>query len=142
MVKEKYEKSNQKPFIPSNKKTCAKIIVRRMERINMEIKITEKAAQKINEKISDKKGFLKLKYDTEGCGCVVSGIAALWFVSELDDDDEALQTDGMPIYIEKSKAVFFDEQMKIDFTETYNCFQLKSPNQIINGRMSFWDKTK
>lgn len=113
-----------------------------MERLNMEIKITEKATQKINDKISDKKGFLKLKYDTEGCGCVVSGIASLWFVSELDDDDEALQTNGIPIYIEKSKAVFFDEQMKIDFTETANCFQLKSPNQIINGRMSFWDKTK
>ncbi|HLO10688.1 MAG TPA: iron-sulfur cluster biosynthesis family protein [Pseudoneobacillus sp.] len=107
----------------------------------MEIKITDKAAVKINEKISRKEGFLKLKYDIEGCGCVVSGVPALWFVSELDEDDEKVKTDGIPIYLEKSKAVFFDEQMKIDFLEQANCFQLKSPNQIINGRMSFWDKT-
>jgi uncharacterized protein YqkB len=108
----------------------------------MEIKLTEKAVQKINEKISGKKGFIKLKYDIEGCGCVVSGVAALWFVEELEEEDEPIHTDGMTIYIEKSKAVFFDEQMKIDFTEQANCFQLKSPNQIINGRMSFFDKTK
>lgn len=112
-----------------------------MEIINVEIKITEKAAHKINEKISGKQGYLKIKYDTEGCGCVVSGIAALWFVSELDEDDVAVQTGGIAIYIEKSKAVFFDDQMKIDFIDNANCFQLKSPNQIINGRMSFWDQT-
>jgi uncharacterized protein YqkB len=108
----------------------------------MQIQITEKAWQKINEKTSGKEGYVKLKYDTEGCGCVVSGISALWFVSELEDDDETIQTNRITIYIEKSKAVFFDEQMKIDFTEVANCYQLKSPNQILNGRMSFWDKTK
>jgi uncharacterized protein YqkB len=108
----------------------------------MEIQLTELALKKINEKISGKQGFLKLKYDTEGCGCVVSGIAALWFVSELEEEDIAIPTNDRIIYMEKSKTVFFDEKMKIDFTETANCFQLKSPNQIINGRMSFLDKTK
>jgi uncharacterized protein YqkB len=107
----------------------------------MEIKLTEKAIAKINEKTSGKDGFLKLKYDIDGCGCVVSGVPALWFVSDLDEDDEAIQSNDIIIYIEKSKSIFFDEQMKLDFTEMANCFQLKSPNQIINGRMSFYDKT-
>jgi uncharacterized protein YqkB len=107
----------------------------------MEIHITDRAKQKIRDKMAGKNGYLKLKYDTEGCGCVVSGIAALWLVSNLDEDDAVVQNNGMTIYIEKSKAIFFDEKMKLDFSELANCFQLKSPNQIINGRMSFFDQT-
>ncbi|SFA97473.1 MULTISPECIES: iron-sulfur cluster biosynthesis family protein [unclassified Bacillus (in: firmicutes)] len=108
----------------------------------MEIKMTEAAAQKINEKLQGKLGFLKLKYETEGCGCVVSGVTALWFVDELDEDDQAIQTNDITVHIEKSKVVFLDENMTIDFSESANTFQLRSPNQILNGRMSFVDHTK
>lgn len=108
----------------------------------MEITITEAAAQKIGQRINGKAGFLKLKYDTEGCGCVVSGITALWLVNDLEDEDVAIETNDKTVYIEKSKAVFLDEKMKIDFSENSNTFQLKSPNQILNGRMSFYDQTK
>ncbi len=34
----------------------------------MEIFITEEAAAKINEKAAGRVGYLKLKYDTDGCG--------------------------------------------------------------------------
>jgi uncharacterized protein YqkB len=108
----------------------------------MEITITESAVKKIGQRIDGKAGFLKLKYDTEGCGCVVSGITALWLVDDLEDEDMAIETNDITIYIEKSKAVFLDEKMKIDFSENSNTFQLKSPNQILNGRMSFYDQTK
>jgi uncharacterized protein YqkB len=102
----------------------------------MEINITAAAIEKITERTSGREGYLKLKYDTEGCGCVVSGVAALWFVTELDEDDIAIETNFRTIYVEKSKMVFFDEQMKIDFSQATNCFQLKSPGQILNGYMS------
>lgn len=108
----------------------------------MEITITDAAIKKIGQRIDGKVGFLKLKYDTEGCGCVVSGITALWLVDNLEDEDMAIETNDITIYIEKSKAVFLDEKMKVDFSESSNTFQLKSPNQILNGRMSFYDQTK
>lgn len=107
----------------------------------MEIKITSVAAEKINEKTKGKKGFLKLKYDTEGCGCVVSGVIALWFVPELDEDDVRIETNTQPVYIEKAKTVFFDDQMTLDFSREANSFQLKSPGQFLNGRMSMVIKT-
>ncbi|UII54734.1 iron-sulfur cluster biosynthesis family protein [Cytobacillus spongiae] len=106
----------------------------------MEIRITEAAYEKLQEKIAAEKGYLKLKYDTEGCGCVVSGVTALWFVNELEEDDMEVKTDQMSIYIEKSKQVFLDESMTIDFRPQSNCFQLKSPNQYLNPRMSFVNK--
>ncbi|MDP4083762.1 MAG: iron-sulfur cluster biosynthesis family protein [Bacillota bacterium] len=108
----------------------------------MEILITEAAAEKINEKIQTLNGYIKLKYDIEGCGCAVDGVSALWLVPELDGDDIAIETNDRPIYMEKSKTVFFDEQMKIDFSNTSNSFQLKSPNQILNGRLNFIIQTK
>ena len=50
----------------------------------MEITLTELAAEKLSGRIAGKDGFIKLKYDIDGCGCVVSGVAALWLVEELD----------------------------------------------------------
>ncbi|MED3571761.1 iron-sulfur cluster biosynthesis family protein [Cytobacillus praedii] len=108
----------------------------------MEIIVTEEAEKKIKAKRSGKNSsHLKLKYDTEGCGCVVSGVAALWLVNELEDDDHEIHTNIGSIYIEKSKEVFFEETMTIAFSEKANCFQLKSPNQYLNPRMSLYDRT-
>lgn len=110
--------------------------------INVEINITAAAAEKINERVNGREGYLKLKYDTDGCGCAVNGVVALWFVTELDSDDIEIETNDRTVYVEKSKTVFFDEQMKIDFSPSANCFQLKSPQQILNGHMSLLIKQK
>lgn len=108
----------------------------------MEIALTELAAEKLSERIAGKDGFIKLKYDIDGCGCVVSGVTALWLVNDLDEDDREIKTNAGSIYAEKSKEVFLDDDLKIDFSVKANCFQLKSPNQYLNPRMSFIDKTK
>ncbi|MDR7236999.1 iron-sulfur cluster biosynthesis family protein [Neobacillus drentensis] len=108
----------------------------------MEINITAAAAGKINERINNRDGYLKLKYDTDDCGCAVNGVIALWFIPELETDDIAIETNDRTVYAEKSKMVFFDEQMKIDFSQASNCFQLKSPQQILNGHMSLIMKEK
>ena len=84
----------------------------------------------------DRKGYLKLKYDTDGCGCAVNGVIALWFVPELDTMTLLLKQMIERFMQKKRKLVFLDEQMKIDFSQTTNCFQLKSPQQILNGHMS------
>ncbi|XXM74095.1 iron-sulfur cluster biosynthesis family protein [Lysinibacillus sphaericus] len=104
----------------------------------MNIQLTDAAAEKIHEKTAGQRGRLKLKYDIDGCGCVVSGVPTLWYVSEPDEiDDVTVETDHFPILVEKSKMVFLDEELKIDFSTASNTFQLKSPGQILNGRMNF-----
>ncbi|MBM7584440.1 uncharacterized protein YqkB [Bacillus pakistanensis] len=104
----------------------------------MNIVITENASKVLTEKINDHKGHLKLKYDTEGCGCVVSGVPILWYVENPDEvDDIEIETNFRPILVEKSKMVFLDEELKIDYSLDSNTFRLVSPAQIINGRMGF-----
>lgn len=106
----------------------------------MYIEWTEKALTKVTEKINGDSGYLLLKYDTDDCGCAVNGVIALWLVQELDADFEKIDTNGPTIYVEKSKMIYLDEVMKMDFVESANCFMLKSPNGILNPRLSFYRK--
>lgn len=107
----------------------------------MEINITEAASRKIEEKTKNR-GYLKLLYDIDGCGCAVNGVAVLSLERDLDNNEVEIQTNGNPLYIQESRSVFFDEKMTLDFSSVSNCFQLKSPGEILNGRMSLIDRTK
>jgi len=102
----------------------------------MQIVITDVAAEKIRAKMTNADGYLKLKYDTEGTGCVMNGVPILWLVETAEEGDELIETDSIPVLVEKSKMVFYDKELKIDFSTQSGMFQLKSPGQTINGRMS------
>lgn len=101
----------------------------------MEIQITESAEKRLTAKTEGKQGVFKIVYDTEDC-CAVNGIAMLWFVGYPEDTDSKVNTNGLPVFIEKTKEIFFDEKMTIDYAEGKGCFQLKSPNQYFNPCMS------
>ncbi|PPA71327.1 iron-sulfur cluster biosynthesis family protein [Jeotgalibacillus proteolyticus] len=103
----------------------------------MQITITEAAAEQIRLKMNREEGYLKLKYDTEGTGCVLNGVPILWYVEEPEEGDVTIETNSMPILVEKIKMVFYDKELKIDYSDKAKMFQLKSPGQTINGRMSF-----
>ncbi|SFC43068.1 Uncharacterized protein YqkB [Bacillus sp. OV322] len=107
----------------------------------MKIEWTEAAMKKIQEKLNGTKGFLKLKYDTDGCGCVVSGVTALWLVDEIDEEDIKTETSIGDIYLERSKLIFLDESMKVDFSPEANSFMLKTSNEILNPRLGFYNRT-
>ncbi|CAM3959999.1 iron-sulfur cluster biosynthesis family protein [Lederbergia lenta] len=100
--------------------------------------ITPKAAERIEQKMGRQDLMLKLKYKTEGCGCVLSGVPTLELIEKraLDQDEIQVETNIMPIIMEESKIIFFDDQLKIDFSNDSQSFRLVSPSQILNGRMS------
>jgi uncharacterized protein YqkB len=106
----------------------------------MEIIVTETAEKKLVERTAGKKGVFKIEYDTENC-CSVNGTAMLWFIDQPSDLDQKIQTNGLPVYMERSKTVFFDEEMTIDYVASRGCFQLKSSNQYFNPSMGLLDKT-
>jgi uncharacterized protein YqkB len=103
----------------------------------MQVTFTKEAIEQLAPKLEENNNRkLKLKYDTDGCGCVMSGVTALWLVDEQDKDDVELETNDVPLLVEKTKMVFLDDQLTISFNQTANCFMLKSPSQILNPRMS------
>jgi uncharacterized protein YqkB len=103
----------------------------------MQVTFTKEAIEKLTPKLeANKNRVLKLKYDTEGCGCVMSGVTVLWLIEEPEADDIKLETNAAPLFVEKTKMVFLEEQLTISYNQTANCFMLKSPSQILNPRMS------
>lgn len=103
----------------------------------MKIEITEAAVKQLEKATADapdKK--LRLEYDTEGCGCVVDGVAVLLLTDQPGESSEMVETNSMAVYLDRAKMVYLDEELRIDFSETANAFQLKSPSQMLNPRMS------
>jgi uncharacterized protein YqkB len=107
----------------------------------MEIVFTDAALERLQNRMQDKKGFVKLKHDTEGCGCVVSGVAALWLVDKPEENDTRILTNGPDLYLDYNTEVFFDEKMTID-APAGNHFSLKCPSEILNPAMKYYDKTE
>ncbi|WP_226666975.1 iron-sulfur cluster biosynthesis family protein [Metabacillus litoralis] len=103
----------------------------------MEITMTKEAIEQLAPIIEGNKArHMKMKYDTEGCGCVMSGVTALWLVNEVEEDDVKIETNYIPLFVEKTKMVFLDEVLTISYNKTANSYMLKSPSQILNPRMN------
>ena len=103
----------------------------------MTVTITNSATEELNKIIGDQKGYLKIQNVTEGLACG-AGVPTLFFVLSIDETKDVLfETNDLPVLLEKSELNFFDDELKIDYSDLMNSFQLKSPQQIINGRMSF-----
>ncbi len=102
----------------------------------MKVTITKSAAEKLNKKIGDQKGYLKIQYVTDGLACG-AGVPTLLFISSKDEIEDVLfETSYRPVILEKSQLLNFDDDLTIDYSDLVNSFQLKSPQQFINGRMS------
>lgn len=102
----------------------------------MNISFTDQAVKKLMKELAAAENrYVKLKYETDGCGCVMSGVPVLWLVKEIEEGDMKIDTNFVPVYVEKAKLIFLDDELKIDYHEQKQIFTLKSPSQIYNSRM-------
>lgn len=101
----------------------------------MRFTFTNSAAEQLQRPLADGNSSLKLLYDTEGCGCVVSGVPTLQVVDKPDADDKL--GDGTPysVWYEPRYEVFFEPELKIDYSAARNAFILKSDSQIYTANL-------
>ncbi|BBW95715.1 iron-sulfur cluster biosynthesis family protein [Geobacillus icigianus] len=109
--------------------------------MSVNITFTEAAKQTLTPIVAKSGRQLKLNYDTDGCGCLVDGVPALWLVDKADEDDVVVETNFVPVLVERPRLIFFDEEMTIDIKPGTTVFQLKSPRQILNGHMPLVEVT-
>ena len=100
----------------------------------MRIQFTSAAVDKLQPELAGGK-LLKLLYDTEGCGCVVSGVPALQLLDKPGEHD--VQGDGDPLafWHEPRFEVFFEPLLKIDYDTVRGQFVLKSDSQIYTNKL-------
>lgn len=101
----------------------------------MKVTVTEAAHKKIVDTIPSEVNYIKLFYDNEGCGCVMSGIIDLVAVSEKDERDVEIESNTLQFIADRTKLVFMDDQLTVDWHEIGGHFQLKSPSQFYNPHM-------
>lgn len=107
----------------------------------MQIEITETAAKQVAAQVGED-GALQLVFDSEGCGCAVSGVPQLWIISRQDTGRELLTAadSPVPVLYEQRHEVFFEEKLKLDYAPEKLAFRLNSNQQTYNNSMSLIDK--
>jgi uncharacterized protein YqkB len=101
----------------------------------MRIGWSEEAVRQIRERYGPDAVQLRLVYDTEGCGCAVNGVPALWVVDAKAPGDVAVDCEPLGMSIDPRHEVFFEDHMRIDYRPDARCFRLFSDNQIYASRL-------
>jgi uncharacterized protein YqkB len=101
----------------------------------MKISWSEEAVRQIRERFGSDAAHLRLVYDTEGCGCAVNGVPALWVVDERAPGDIAVDCEPFGVSIDPKHEVFFEDVLRIDYRSDVRCFRLSSDNQIYTSRL-------
>lgn len=112
--------------------------------MSVSIVVTPVAAEALRRKLdgpSGEAGYVKLIYDTDGCGCAVNGVPALWLVKERSAFDEELPNNAsLPMLIDRHQTVFYEERMKLDAGAVPGSFVLSSPQQIYSTHVVCSDR--
>jgi len=95
----------------------------------MNLTITPAAMDQL-KRLNNHDGNLLLWYDTDGCGCGVNGVPTIRFINESDSSFTEIESDWASTFIHKQQAIFFAEEMKLDFSN--QTFRLSSPEGILN----------
>ncbi|MUT65365.1 iron-sulfur cluster biosynthesis family protein [Paenibacillus sp. NEAU-GSW1] len=103
----------------------------------MHISFSKAAVAYLSPYLSSGEKQLKLLHDTEGCGCVMSGVPALQLVQESTVDDRMAEGDPFPFLYEPRHEVFFEPELRIDYSSDRNAFSLKSDSQIYTLNLRF-----
>ncbi|ANY69104.1 hypothetical protein BBD42_23425 [Paenibacillus sp. BIHB 4019] len=103
----------------------------------MFITFSPSAVEQLSPYLEDGVHQLKLLHDTEGCGCVVSGVPALQLVKEPSSDDRLTQGQPFSFLYEPRHEVFFEPQLRIGYDTDRGTFNLKSDGQIYSLNLRF-----
>ncbi|MFC0214742.1 iron-sulfur cluster biosynthesis family protein [Paenibacillus chartarius] len=106
----------------------------------MQIIVTEAAAQQLAERQGDRPGTVRLVYDTEGCGCAVNGVPALWIVEAPEAGDVAVTERQPVIWMHPQQAIFFEDEVKLDYRPQMRTFRLYSDSQTYHSLMKATDR--
>lgn len=106
----------------------------------MHITLTDEASAALSKRLGAEPGTLRIVYDTEGCGCAVNGVPALWIVDSPLDGDVSVASGPVDVWIDPNQAIFFEDAVKLDYRPDAHCFRLYSDSQIYHAALNVSDR--
>ncbi|MFD0670290.1 iron-sulfur cluster biosynthesis family protein [Cohnella sp. GCM10027633] len=83
----------------------------------------------------------KLVFDSEDCGCSVSGVPTFWLVTDPEPDDVQAGTNGGEAWVKPQHIVFFDDKLRVAYLPEHRSFKLSSDGQTYTNRLKLQDRT-
>ncbi|SDI96906.1 iron-sulfur cluster biosynthesis family protein [Salimicrobium halophilum] len=101
----------------------------------MRMEFTDEAKEKLQQLMKDSDAsMLRLVYDTDDCGCGVNGIPLIRLETERQISDEDVESDVMPVVVNKEQSLFFEDSMKVEVYK--GAFRFKGAGGILNPMIS------
>jgi uncharacterized protein YqkB len=102
------------------------------EELPMNIHFSDGALRRLQQLAQSEQPKLQLMYDNEDCGCAVNGVPLLAIVKHVDEQYVAAQvaTELLSVYYFPQHAIYFENEMQIDFNPATNALKLSSAQQI------------
>lgn len=72
----------------------------------MKIELDPRAEEMIRTAMGQEPGLMRLVYDTEDCGCGMSGVPGLQIAGEPGAYDIPLENETFPFWIDRMQAIF------------------------------------
>ncbi|MBW5446537.1 iron-sulfur cluster biosynthesis family protein [Cohnella sp. CFH 77786] len=108
----------------------------------MKMEWSAEAVRRLREKFGAEVRGFRLVYDTEGCGCAVNGVPALWSADRPEPGDVAAESDPFALWHDPRHAVFFDEVLRVSFLPERQSFRLSSDSQTYTTRLVLADRRR
>lgn len=106
----------------------------------MKISLDFAAENLIREALGDQPGLVRLVYDTENCGCGMSGIPGLQLASQPGAYDLPVENDVFPFWIDRMQAVFFEDQLLLTGEKTGKTLRLDGISQFYKSNIRLTDR--
>ncbi|NUU77680.1 iron-sulfur cluster biosynthesis family protein [Paenibacillus xylanilyticus] len=103
----------------------------------MIIQVSPLAESRLNAMLGDRPGYLKLFYDTDGCGC--DGTAVLLIVNEPDSDDIPIESGTLPFLINKQQQIYFESNLRLQSENSFPSYRLSSDSMIYGSNVKVHD---
>jgi uncharacterized protein YqkB len=87
---------------------------------------------------ADVRGF-RLVYDTEGCGCAVNGVPALWAADQPGPGDVAADSEPLSLWHDPRNAIYFEDVLRVAYIPERQSFRLSSDSQTYTTRLVLVD---
>lgn len=101
------------------------------------IEITPLAQQRIQERLGEQPGVIRLIYDTEGCGC--DGINRLLIQQERGKFDTSIDAPPFNFVVDQQHQIFYEQTLKLDADPNYPTFKLSSDSATYSTNVNIQD---
>jgi uncharacterized protein YqkB len=110
----------------------------------MLITLTNAAIERLQHAAGGRNGVFRIVYDTDGCGCAVNGVPALWYADAPEEGDVPIESngpEGLSFWVDRKQTIFFEDELKLDNRPESGGLRLYSDSQIYNASMRVLDRT-